>query len=173
MRTLYCGGTFNFDYQQADYRKQAASDYRAILLGSPDRLLHRSDGVEIHTGVEYIGPFYFESDGMVDRDIVQNEIDTVKRCTDAVFLLDKASCPGTICELTMASMLGKRVHLFYIRKSDDQETESDLHTPCWYPILHSSSINSNTHIYECRSKDDAVNKIRTLIQSWQESCPVC
>ena len=172
MRTLYCGGSFNFDYQQADYRTQAASDYRAILLGSPDRLLHRSNRVMLNAEVAYIGPFYFESDSMADRDIVQSEIDMVRACTDAMFFLDEAGCPGTICELTMASMLGKRVHLFYIRKSDDQETESDLHTPCWYPILHSSSINSNTHIYECRSKADAVNKIRTLIQSWQKQ-PSC
>lgn len=167
MRKLYCGGAFNFDYQQADYRDQVAADYRAILLGSPDRLLQRSDGVKIHPGVEYAGPFYFESDDMVDVDIVQSEIDMVKRCTDAVFLLDKAGCPGTICELTTASMLGKRVHLFYLRKPDDAETESSLHTPCWYPIVHSSIINQHTSLYACSSTQDAVDQIRALLSSWQ------
>lgn len=167
MRKLYCGGTFNFDFRQADYREQAATDYRAILLGSPDRLLQRSSGVKIHTGAEYVGPFYFESDGMVDVDIVRSEIDMVRQCTDAVFLLDEAGCPGTICELTMASMLGKTVHLFYLRKPDDEETESSLHTPCWYPIIHSSIMNEHTCLYECSSTHDAVNQIRALLDTWQ------
>lgn len=168
MRKLYCGGSFCFDYQQTGYQEQVTADYRAMLLGSPDRLLRRSDAQQLTDSVLYIGPFYFESDGMIDRDIVQNEINMVSACTDAVFLLDKAGCPGTICELTMASMLGKNVHLFYLRKSDDQETESALHTPCWYPIIHSCLINKHSRIYECNSKEDAVNKICMLVQSWQE-----
>ena len=167
MRKLYCGGTFNFDYRQADYCEQAAADYRAILLGSPGLLLQRSAGVKIRSGIEYVGPFYFESDGMVDVDIVQSEIDMVRQCTDAVFLLDEAGCPGTICELTMASMLGKTVHLFYLRKPDDEETESSLHTPCWYPIIHSSIMNEHTCLYECNSTHDAVNRIQALLDTWQ------
>ena len=169
MRMLYCGGVFNFDYQQANYREQAAKDYRSKLLGAPDLLLQRSNRVMLNAEVAYIGPFYFESDGMVDRDIVQNEIDMVRSCTDAVFFLDEASCPGTVCELTMASLMGKNVHLFYLRRSDDRETESALHTPCWYPIIHSCIINKHSRIYECSSKEDAVNKICMLVQSWQES----
>ena len=167
MRKLYCGGVFNFDYQQAGYYEQAAADYRAILLGSPDRLLQRSDGVKLSTGVTYIGPFYFESDGMLDRDIVQNEVDMVRNCTDAVFLLDGACCPGTICELTMASMLGKNVHLFYLRKSDNEETESSLHTPCWYPIIYSSIVNEHTCLYECSSMEDAIDRVQALLDTWQ------
>lgn len=165
MRKFYCGGSFGFDYLQPNYREQAAADYRAILLGSPDRLLQRSTGVELHAEAMYIGPFYFESDGMLDRDIVKSEMEMVTNCTDAVFLLDNASCPGTICELTMASMLGKRVHLFYLRKADDEETESSLHTPCWYPILHSSIMNEYTRLYPCSSLEDAVDQIRRLIES--------
>lgn len=166
MKKLYCGGMFHFDYQQADYHKQASLDYRAILLGSPDLLLQRSDGVRLNAGTEYIGPFYFETADMVDRDIVQNEMNMVRRCTDAVFLLDAAGCPGTICELTMASMLGKRVHLFFLPKSNHEETESTLHTPCWYPILHSSIINEHTRLYPCGSIPDAINQIRALVDAW-------
>ena len=168
MRTFYCGGSFGFDYLQPNYREQAAADYRAILLGSPDRLLQRSTGVELHAEAMYIGPFYFESDGMLDRDIVKSEMEMVNNCSDAVFLLDNASCPGTICELTMASMLGKRVHLFYLRKADDEETESSLHTPCWYPILHSSILNEHTCIHACGSVEEAVGKIRALVDNCKE-----
>lgn len=168
MRKFYCGGSFGFDYLQPDYREQAAGDYRAILLGSADLLLQRSDRVALNAGADYIGPFYFESDGMLDRDIVKSEMDMVRNCTDAVFLLDNAACPGTICELTMASMLGKNVHLFYLRKADDQETESSLHSPCWYPILHSSIINEHTRIDPCISVEEALEKIRKLVDSCEE-----
>ena len=167
MRKLYCGGSFCFDYLQENYYAQAAGDYRAILLGSADRLLQRSSGVSLGDKLTYIGPFYFESDGMEDRDIVQSEIDMVKNCTDAIFLLDGAGCPGTICELTMASLLGKNVYVFYLRKPDDQETESTLHTPCWYPILHSSILNKNTLLYPCSNTQDAVQQILALVTSWQ------
>lgn len=166
MKLLYCGGTFGFDYQTADYREQAAGDYRAILLGSAERLLQRSDGVQLNAQTRYIGPFYFESDGMLDTDIVRNELEMVRQCTDAIFLLDQAGCPGTICELTMASILGKRVHLFFLRKGDDEETESTLHTPCWYPIVHSRIINDQTSVYECGSMEEAADKIRSLVHSW-------
>ena len=167
MRKLYCGGRFPFDYQQPNYLDQVAADYRAVLLGSPQRLLQRSEGEWLHRSVLYMGPFYFESDGMVDRDIVQSEIDMVRSCTDAIFLLDEAGCPGTVCELTMASMLGKNVHIFYVRKPEQEETESSLHTPCWYPIIHSSILNERTQMYACSSAEEAAEKICGLVESWQ------
>lgn len=144
MKKLFCGGRFYFDYQLPDYQEKAANDYRAILLGGPEHLLRKSDGIQLHEGLEYIGPFYFESDGMLDKDIVRCEISMIERCTDALFLLDGADCPGTICELTMAGALGKDVHIFYIRRPDGEETESSLHSPCWYAIVHSCLLNVHT-----------------------------
>ena len=164
MRKLYCGGRFHFDYLSDGYRKEAEKDYRAILLGDVDRLLKRDDSLKIRENMEYIGPFYFETDGMQGRDIVHTEWEMVQNCTDAIFLMETADCPGTVCELTAASMLGKRVHIFYLR--NDSETESLLRTSCWYPILHSISVNENTHIYECKTLDEAVEKIIETVNRW-------
>jgi hypothetical protein len=104
---------------------------------------------------------------MLDIDIVKNESDMVINCTDAIFLLDDACCPGTVCELTAASMLGKRVHIFYLKRSDTEETESSLHTPCWYPIIYSILANNLTRIYECENFGDAVAKICGMVNEWQ------
>ena len=164
MKKIYCGGRFHFDYLLDGYREEAAKDYRAVLLGRVDHLLQRADGVRIRENAEYVGPFYFETDGMLDKDIVRTEWEMVQNCTDAIFLMETADCPGTVCELTAASMLGKRVHIFYLR--DDAETESMLRTPCWYPILHSISANENTSIYECENFDDAVQKIVATVRKW-------
>lgn len=164
---IYCGGRFCFDYLDADYRIRAAEDYRAQLLGDPALLLQHSEGVPLHAKALYTGPFYFESDGMVDTEIVRSETEMVRSCTDAIFLLDDAACPGTICELTMAGMLGKAVHIFFIRRADGEETESALHTPCWFPILHSCQVNPGTRLYPCASPAEASERIRALIAQWQ------
>lgn len=166
MRKVYCGGRFDFDCLEEGYRDKAAKDYRAVMLGGVALLLERSERVRISGGAEYIGPFYFETDGMQAGDIVAAELEMVRSCTDAVFLLDGAACPGTVCELTAASMMGKRVHIFYLRKPEGEETESELHTPCWYPILHSLAVNENTRIYGCAGVAEAVAKIKAMVMGW-------
>ena len=72
MRKIYCGGAFNFDYLNDGYREYAEMDYRAMILGGASLLLERNECVKINENVEYIGPFYFETDGMKDHDIVQS-----------------------------------------------------------------------------------------------------
>ena len=109
MKKVYCGGAFDFDCQRPDYLQRAKKDYRAILLGNEEKLLRKQEFVLINPDLAYIGPFYFETDGMVDKDIVGLERGMVKNCTDAVFLLKDARCPGTIAELMLASVLKKRV----------------------------------------------------------------
>ena len=148
MKKVYCGGAFDFDCQRPDYLQKAKEDYRAILLGDEEKLLQKQDFVLMKPDLAYIGPFYFETDGMVDKDIVGLEMKMVEDCTDAVFLLKDARCPGTITELTLASLLKKRVYIFYVRACAGEETESELTTPCWYPIRMSERLNGgNTKLF--------------------------
>lgn len=165
MKQVYCGGAFTFDCRDADYRHQAARDYRARLLGSIDLLLQKQEYVPLSEHVRYIGPFYFEAAGMQDADVVACEMNMIRTCTDAVFLLDDGNCPGTISELTLAAMTGKRIAIFYIRRPDDAETESSLHSPCWYPILLSGMLNSRTAVFSCRDYDDASEKIDAYVRA--------
>ena len=87
----------------------------------------------------------------------------IENCTDAVFVLDDAACPGTIAEIMYANQLQKTIHLFYIKHNDDEETESDLHTPCWYPLTFCQLTNTSTKLYECDDMKDAVRKVFDLI----------
>ena len=73
MEYVYCGGRFDFDYLDADFEKKAEEDYRAILLNDVSKLLRNSGTVILSSRMAYIGPYYFESDGMLDRDIVETE----------------------------------------------------------------------------------------------------
>ena len=165
MKKLYCGGTFPFDYQNDDYRLQAEQDYRARLLNGANRLLQRSDGILLRDDLMYIGPFYFEAPEMVDTDIVRSEQQMVENCTHAIFLLDDACCPGTITELIAATFLKKETAVFYIPRPDNEETESSLHSPCWYPILFSRLQNPNTQIFACHSREEAAEQILEYLKT--------
>ena len=156
MKKVYCGGAFDFDCQRPDYLERAKEDYRAILLGNEEKFLQKQDLVLINPNLAYIGPFYFETDGMVDKDVVGLEREMVENCTDAVFLLKDARCPGTIAELTLASVLKKRVYVYYVRARAGEETESELNSPCWYPIRMSEQLNGeNTKVFGFDEEEEA------------------
>ena len=145
----------------------ATKDYRAVLLGSVDALLKPdgTDGVKLCDGVTYVGPFYFETESMKAEDIIRCEREMIESCTDAVFVLDDAACPGTIAEMMYANSLGKTLHLFYVQHKNDEETESELHSPCWYPIQLCQLINNSVNLYPCCSVEDATNRIQSFVKS--------
>lgn len=162
---LYCGGRFYFDYQKERYINQASEDYRAILLGDVHKLLYPQEECLIKEDVVYLGPFYFESENQNANGIIAAEMQMLAQCTDAIFILDKADCPGTIAELIYASSLRKRIHIYYVRLSDTEETESELYTPNWYPIILSEQMNPYTTITACANQKDAEQKAIAMICS--------
>ena len=148
MEYVYCGGRFDFDYLKDGYEQKAAEDYRAALLGDVQTLLKNSGVVRLSDRLAYVGPYYFETDGMLDREIVETEKGQIERCTLAVFLLDDVACPGTVAEMVYAVSLGKRIRVFYIR--DDGETESALRSPCWYPMILCQQIRPDfVELFPC------------------------
>ena len=164
---LFCGGAFRFDRRRADCYEMIPKDYRSILLQDPARLFADFDSGDtiISPEVVYVGPYFFTTDKLSGEQIILKEKEMIERCTDAIFLFDEAGCPGSVTELMQAVMLGKNIHLFYIKKGDDDEIESTLHTPCWYPILFSKLSNEHTTLHRCQDYDDAVKKILELVNS--------
>ena len=165
-KEIFCGGTFCFDYRENGYEAMAARDYRTKLLGSVESLLMSKEvnGVKMSENVTYVGPFYFETESMRAEDIISREKRMIESCSDAIFLLDDAACPGTIAEVMYANSLGKALHLFYVRHKNDEETESELHTPCWYPIHFCQMTNRSVNIYPCSNVEDAANKIQSFVE---------
>ena len=158
MEYVYCGGSFDFDYLDADFEKKAEEDYRAILLNDVSKLLRNSGTVILSSRMAYIGPYYFESDGMLDQDIVETEKRQIESCTVAVFLLDHSPCPGTIAEMVYAASLQKSIRIFYVE--DENETESALCSPFWYPMILCKKIDSaDVDIVACDSLSQAHDEI--------------
>lgn len=163
MEYLYCGGRFDFDYNDVAFEKKVAKDYRAILLNDVNKLLNNSDVVVLSSRLAYIGPYYFEADGMLDQDIVEMEKRQIERCTVAVFLLDNSACPGTIAEMVYAASLQKRVFIYYVK--NEKETESALHSPFWYPMILNSKINSyDVDLIACDSFSEARDNVLKMIK---------
>ena len=167
---IFCGGAFRFDRRRADCYDMIPKDYRSVLLKDPALLFADfSEGDTMLTPqVAYVGPYFFTTDQLSGEQIILKEKEMIERCTDAIFLFDAASCPGSVTELMQAAQLGKNLHLFYIQKGDDDEMESALHTPCWYPILFSQLTNEHTRLYRCHEYDEAVEKIVKLVASFSE-----
>lgn len=164
---IFCGGAFRFDRRRADCYDMIPKDYRSVLLKDPALLFADfSEGdTLLNAKVSYVGPYFFTTEQLSGEQIILKEKEMIERCTDAIFLFDEASCPGSVTELMQAAMLGKSLHLFYIQKGDDDEIESALHTPCWYPILFSQLTNKNTTLYRCHEYDEAVEKIVELVNT--------
>lgn len=164
---IYCGGRFCFDCREEGFEEKASNDYRAILLDDVATMLKPDDicGVSVNENVLYVGPFYFETEDMKAEDIIKCEMGMIESCTDAIFLLDSADCPGTVAELMLANLLGKRLHLFYINSYEDTETESDMHTPCWYPLHFCAMTNRSATLHPCPDSETAVKKIQNLVRS--------
>lgn len=165
---IFCGGRFYFDARDQGFKAMAAHDYRAELLGSADALLRPKDTdcVRLSSNVVYVGPFYFETNEMKAEDIILREMQMIESCSDAIFLLDDAACPGTITEIMIANNLRKKIHLFHVWHGEDDETESHLHTPCWYPILFCQLTNRHAHLHSCSNIEEAKHEIEKLVKSF-------
>lgn len=163
---IFCGGAFRFDRRRADCFDMIPKDYRSILLKDPALLFadFNEGDTLLSPQAAYVGPYFFTTDKLSGEQIILREKEMIERCTDAIFLFDAASCPGSVTELMQAAMLGKNLHLFYLQKGDDDEIESALHTPCWYPILYCHLTNPHTQLYRCQDYDEAVNKILELVE---------
>ena len=165
LKKIYCGGAFDFDCQDIHYKTNASKDYRVVsVLKNLDDFLYTKTLVSLSKNLQYIGPFYYETTDMNGEDIVEKELKMIESCTDAIFLVGRSACPGTICECTYAATLGKNLHIFFLKQDSSQETESDLHTPCWFAIFGAIKINGkNTHLYEINNKNSIYKEIETLI----------
>lgn len=166
MNYLYCGGRFDFDCRDTDFEEKAVRDYRAILLNDVNKLLSNSDTVILSGHLAYIGPYFFETDDMLDRDIVEVEKRQIERCTIAVFLLDDTPCPGTIAELVYAASLQKKILIYYVKNTN--ETESVLRSPFWYPMILCSKVNrSGTEIIAYDSYAEARDGILKWLKGYK------
>lgn len=172
-KIIYCGGNFEFMYKDYTFDK-LKTDYRASILGSAKRLVKspKNYGTKhtIYPHVQYVGPFYFYEEGLDGDNVVGNEIEMVKRCTDAIFLIDNTNIPGTVTEIVHAAMLGKKITIFYVKQSlDEGEPEKEICSANWYPLEFAKRV-AGAELIECSTRIVAKIKIDHWLQKWESEC---
>lgn len=167
MRKIYFGGGFpSIDYNHLE--ESMKSDFRALILGDVKRLLYppesKSLEIPISDNALYVGPYFFYGEALQAKQTVHIENEMIHQCTDAVFLLENISSPGTVTELVNAALLGKNVHIFYI-SLETGTPETEINSDQWYPIAFAQMVGNNIECVECSSLVDAQKRIQTFVKS--------
>ena len=135
MNKLYCAGTFCFDFLDSNYREMAKKDYRSLVLGDSALLLQKSDYVLLNKKLKYIGPFYFESEGMVDELILASEL----KKNVQIFYIRKGDYEETESKLHTPC--------------------------CFPIIMSQQINHNNTKVVECKNYEEAIENILSYVRS--------
>lgn len=156
-----------FQKEIIDGQLSFKNDYRTDLIGCEKNFVDFNNHSFIKDNNEnikyqYLGPFYNEkaSDGLLTSticdEVVATENSLIERCDIFVVYLDDLISPGSITELAYASLLKKKIIIFY-KKEDDISYE--LKSSNWYPIIFSKQIagENNVLIIEVKNTTDIIN----------------
>jgi len=79
LKKIYCGGAFDFDCRDTDYIKTAQKDYRVVsVLKNTEKFLRACAVQHLSDKLDYIGPFYYETEDMKGEDIVAKELENAR-----------------------------------------------------------------------------------------------
>ena len=158
MRRFYFGGQFRFKYKDCTL-ELLAQDYRSKILGDKNsQWINRPDCgyIDITDDVQYGGPFYFY-DQINSDTVVKVESSSIEAATDCIFVLSNDDAPGTVTEIIQATMLGKKVHIFYEMKDiPKEEVSSRFNSNLWYAITFASFSDNCVCILGYETYEDAV-----------------
>lgn len=170
-KLIYFGGNFEFQYK--DFKPELMKDdYRAKILGDINKILYQPENTQkirrLGKCTYYVGPYYFYENGLDGSNVVKTEIDMVNRCTHAVFLVDNTNMPGTVAEIIHASLIKKKIAIFYVKQLlDEGEPEKEICSANWYPLQFAKQI-ADAYLVECEDRDVAkmciYNYVESLIQ---------
>lgn len=145
------------------------NDFRAKLIGSEfdfrnynNHSFIRDDNGNIN--YQYLGPFYNEmaSDGVLTSTVCEEVVNTenrlIDRCDVFCAYLDENISPGSITELTYASLKNKDIIIFY-KKEDDISYE--MKSSNWYPIVSAKLIAGDDKV-KITSVDDEKEVVKYL-----------
>lgn len=166
MKKVYMAGKFNkSDERHLGLAMRLRNDWRANLLGNPDRLVNAADNVQLNDKYAYCGPFYCEqaSNGNFTstdcKTVVSAERAAVDNCDVFVATLDENYSPGTIVEIGWALNAHKDVWILY-RAQDSKYTIKSEH---WFAIADAQMRDSRTHVAVYQSPAEMMQIIKNQI----------
>jgi len=147
------------------------NDFRTKLIGTEKDFVDFNNHSFIYsdagaTIAQYIGPFYNEkaSDGTLTstacEEVVNTENELIEKCDVFICYLDEILSPGGINELTYASLLGKKIIIFY---KTEPHVKYKTQTSSWYPITFSMLKSDNCSVFAVDGVEEVVKKISKII----------
>ena len=159
-----------------DRRFTLKGDFRTKLIGNEDdftnfnnhSFIKNSDGKLLY---QYLGPFYNEkaSDGKLTStvccDVVQTENDLIDKCDIFMAYFDSKLSPGSITELTYASLQKKKIVIFY---QVEDNISYELKSSNWYPIVSARLVAGSENVVEIpvRGMDEVYDYFRKGKKLW-------
>ena len=140
-------------------------DFRTILLQDSNKLNNYNYNSFIFDKYQYIGPFFNEkasTGNLTNKEceqVVNCENNLIDRCDIFMAYLDEEKSPGTITELVYASLIGKKIIVFY---KPDKNNNYSINTDSWYPIVFSKEQigKDNIDIIPVNNTDEVVSYLQ-------------
>lgn len=140
-------------------------DFRTKLLQDSDKLNNYNYNSFIFDKYQYIGPFYNEkasTGNLTNKEceqVVNCENKLIDRCDIFMAYLDEKKSPGTITELVYASLIRKKIIVFY---KPDKNNNYSINTDSWYPIVFSKEQigKDNIDIIPVNNTDEVVSYLQ-------------
>ena len=142
------------------------NDFRTKLIGN-NNFINFNYNSFIFDKYQYLGPFYNEKAG--NGNLTNTECEKVVKCENAlidrcdifmIYLSDELS-PGSITELTYASMLKKEIVIFY---KTDKNNKYEYAIDSWYPIVSAKEVAGydKVKIIKVNNEEEIINYFFTL-----------
>lgn len=140
-------------------------DFRTKLLQDSNKLNNYNYNSFIFDKYQYIGPFYNEkasTGNLTNKEceqVVNCENKLIDRCDIFMAYLDEKKSPGTITELVYASLIRKKIIVFY---KPDKNNNYSINTDSWYPIVFSKEQigKDNIDIIPVNNTDEVVSYLQ-------------
>ena len=141
------------------------NDFRTHLLSDNNKLENYNYNSYIFDKYQYIGPFFNEkaSNGNLTskecEKVVNCENNLIDRCDMFMAYLDEEKSPGTTTELVYASLLKKKITVFY---KPDKNNKYSINTDSWYPIVFSKEQvgKDNIKIIPVNNTDEIISYLQ-------------
>lgn len=165
-KSIYFAGKFRLcPGKQLPLDQRLTEDFRARLLGMPERLVRYDPDLTVMEQFHYAGPFYCEqaSEGVYTSTdcvtVLTAERQSVERCDIYVAVFSESFSVGTVVELGWAIELDKTIVILY----QPQESSYSIASEYWFAIADALKRGRQVKVATYREDAEIPDLLRSLL----------
>lgn len=158
IKRVYIAAKFN---KGNNFKDDFRSELVDITVYNEESYIKDSNG---NIKYNYVGPFYCEqaSNGDVTstacNDIVKCENDAIEKCDEFIVYFDEHCSPGSITEIVLASLLNKKITIFFKETNSKYNIKSEN----WYPITFAMLKADKVSIKPIKSEKEIIDYVISI-----------